>query len=778
MAAKPLEDMTKGELEAEVKRLKKEIEASKILEKSTIAQTEYTEARVALRERELEALREQLGLMDKFSAHNAEALANLEKEIAKKDLLLQQEYHRERIQSEVGRTVNEANSSYLTGLHDITSAIGQASDGTSVASGQFMKFASLINAFRVDWKNTMATITSNITQMAPIILMRIGQELYNLGKAGWELTKQIDGMTKEMVKNTGASFEMRDAVVEAYTAQRIYGVTAEKAFESTNALLGNFTQFTEVTKGQQQALIETANALALNGVNQESFAKNVEFGVKTLRMSTTQIKAQQLRLAAFAKDIRMAPGEISEAFSRAGPTMAKFTINAESAFKDLMKTVKDTGMAMEDILSITNKFDTFEGASQQVGKLNAMLGGDFVNALELMEAESPEERFSMITDAIHGSGMAFESMSYWEKIAVANAAGFKDVEEMSKALSGSVGGLSMANARNAATMEATEKRGQALLTIKEKLQAIVTRMTPLFLKLADGLNVFIDGFMDFVDGAQFGDFVEQLSRITFMIIEFVGVALKAAFGFGSLKTGVNNLIGGGAPRAAAFFSGLALIMGKLTEWLTIAGDKMEDWGAAGFEIGGKFGKELAKAGGVLGWFIDMAVWGLDKILGMIPTDGPFSVLAAGIQDARHWLLEKKSSPTFFESLLETADRILKITKAAGRAAMAISAINISVWLKFAEVIREILPLITKIGEVIGSLMSMTPLGILARGVNKVLGPAPTAVEAPTLGAGAGGTLTVTTSPTINLVVKVFGEEVEGKIIAKAVEAVQQEFNLK
>jgi hypothetical protein len=62
--------------------------------------------------------------------------------------------------------------------------------------------------------------------------------------------------------------------------------------------------------------------------------------------------------------------------------------------------MKVTGMSMESILSITNKFDTFEGAAEMAGKLNAALGGNFVNAMDLMMATNPAERFEMIREMI------------------------------------------------------------------------------------------------------------------------------------------------------------------------------------------------------------------------------------------------------------------------------------------------------------------------------------------------------------------------------------------
>ena len=55
--------------------------------------------------------------------------------------------------------------------------------------------------------------------------------------------------------------------------------------------------------------------------------------------------------------------------------MAKFGSDGQKTFKDLARIQKQTGFEMEKILQITNRFDTFEGAAQQAGQLNAALGG-------------------------------------------------------------------------------------------------------------------------------------------------------------------------------------------------------------------------------------------------------------------------------------------------------------------------------------------------------------------------------------------------------------------
>ena len=45
---------------------------------------------------------------------------------------------------------------------------------------------------------------------------------------------------------------------------------------------------------------------------------------------------------------------------------------------------------MYSLMSVTKQFDTFEGAAQSAGKLNAILGGGVVNSMDLLNATEEE----------------------------------------------------------------------------------------------------------------------------------------------------------------------------------------------------------------------------------------------------------------------------------------------------------------------------------------------------------------------------------------------------
>ena len=80
-------------------------------------------------------------------------------------------------------------------------------------------------------------------------------------------------------------------------------------------------------------------------------------------------------------------------------------------------------MEVSDVLSIVEQFDTFDTAAQSVGRLNAILGGPFLNSLEMVTTTDPTERMKMLSDAVNSAGLAFDDMSYYQRRALADAMG-------------------------------------------------------------------------------------------------------------------------------------------------------------------------------------------------------------------------------------------------------------------------------------------------------------------------------------------------------------------
>ena len=265
----------------------------------------------------------------------------------------------------------------------------------------------------------------------------------------------------------GADKDIRNLV---QTTSQLGG-TAEIAGQAYGDLFTTFTDFSFITQEQRKELGENAIMLKQYGIETKTFAGIVQTQTKILGNSTREAAAFARELNALAQDIGVAPAQMAEQFAQLGPQLSKIR-DAEGAFKDLARVSKATGLEMTKILQITDKFDTFEGAAEQVGKLNALLGGDFVNAIDLMTMESPAERFNEIADSIKDAGLSFDSMSYYQKLAYTEAMGLKDVGDLALVLSGNSEMLAGSTAKTSEEYEAQAVAAANLASVQEKLENI------------------------------------------------------------------------------------------------------------------------------------------------------------------------------------------------------------------------------------------------------------------------------------------------------------------
>jgi len=86
------------------------------------------------------------------------------------------------------------------------------------------------------------------------------------------------------------------------------------------------------------------------------------------------------------------------------PTVWVITVSASKViFAKLAATAKKSGVEMDKLLGIAAGFDTFEDAFENVGNLNALLGGPYLDSIEMANA-SDEERVRLTKEAIKQSG--------------------------------------------------------------------------------------------------------------------------------------------------------------------------------------------------------------------------------------------------------------------------------------------------------------------------------------------------------------------------------------
>ena len=309
-----------------------------------------------------------------------------------------------------------------------------------------------------------------------------------------ELTTRMVDTSNAIQKATGVNAQFADSITMGYKETREFGGTLKDLEAVAIDLSKTFTDFTMLNGQMAQSLATTGTLLGKLGVSSQDFAKGIQLSTKAFGMTVEEAEQAQLRLAALAQDIGVAPSQMATDFAAAGPQLAKFGSNAEATFKRLAVTAKSTGIEINRLLSITEKFDTFEGAATQAGKLNAALGGNFVNAMELLTETDPAARFDMMTDAIKDAGLSFDEMSYYQKKFYAESMGLSDVNELALALSGNTDLLSQNLGKTSAEIEETAKRAQQMQSIQEQLNLLFADMVPIIEPVIAGMRDFV-GFL-------------------------------------------------------------------------------------------------------------------------------------------------------------------------------------------------------------------------------------------------------------------------------------------
>ena len=478
--------------EAEIQRHIDNLEKQKKMSGSL---TEADEERLVALKKQQEKLGEQLDKLDEI-----------------KDAMEELEEHAEKFASalEIGESI-DAVGALSDGFDFVKAAIAGGTDG-------IMAFAEQLGG------NIMFTMINN---MAGLALEAVNSQ-------------------NAFMKATGAGADLAGVTTDVYEATRLYGTGLDDAVDSATNLFKTTTDFTMMAYDQQKALAETGAILEELGVSLGDYAMGIQISTKMLGQNAMQAEATSRELVAFAKDIGVAPEQMASQFASAGGTLAKFGKDGVKAFKDISMISKITGMDMEKILSITNKFDTFEGAADQAGKLNAALGGNFVNAMDLMMTTDPAERFNMIRDSILDAGLSFDDMSYYQKNFYKDALGLSDVGDLAMMLSGNMDTLTGDLGKNSDELVAMKENAAAVASIQEQLTALVAEMTPVLTGLMDAIRGVV-GFLREYSGALkvvVGLFVAYKAGIyAILAIEKTKMAMdKAKLFFTSLSTKANNAL--------------------------------------------------------------------------------------------------------------------------------------------------------------------------------------------------------------------------------------------
>ena len=262
---------------------------------------------------------------------------------------------------------------------------------------------------------------------------------------------------------------------------------------------------------------------------------------------------------------------------------------------------KATGISIGGLIGITSQYDTFESAASAAQGLNAVLGGPYLNSIELLMA-TEDERIDILRETMKMSGASWDSLNRFERQAIASAAGISDMNEASRLFgTESEAFEEAANAVGEAETElealnqmalATQSISDTLASVMEAFGAAIPIET--VQSLVNGLGFVAQKVAAFMDSG-LGKFILGLAT-GFKVLGPVVTGLIALFGTAGTSAAAAGFsfaaMGPGFAVVATGIGSIVAALSPLIPMLTIAAV-----GFAALGIGAGIG--MARAGGAL-----------------------------------------------------------------------------------------------------------------------------------------------------------------------------------
>ena len=381
--------------------------------------------------------------------------------------------------------------------------------------------------------------------------------LTKIAEASFALAVEQDAAAVAFNKSTGQAGTYNAQIRGLERGMVNAGVSSAEAGQAFTDLFTTVTDFSNMSERTQNDLAKNVALLNELGVSSAESAQSIQFLTKVMGKSAEQATAQTREIFVFAQELGVSAAGMSADFIKMQPQIAALGDTGVQAFKDLQAQAKATGMSFDSLLSITAKFDTFASAADQVGKLNAVMGGPFLNTLEMVAATDPAERMRKLSEGINASGLSFDDMSYYQKKAMTSAAGLNSEMELAMLMSGK-----LENARgpvkSQADFEDLAAQTAEFNTVFEEMKQFGMSLAVSFGPLVSMLKTGIDFLSEYPEAVKMvtGALVGMALAVSILTTGLTLMAIAKALGDGGKTMLIGALvagavIGGGLGIAAA-----------------------------------------------------------------------------------------------------------------------------------------------------------------------------------------------------------------------------------
>jgi hypothetical protein len=392
----------------------------------------------------------------------------------------------------------------ITGFKSLADSIFGASDKTSLLSKNLLMLVSakdglkggllgLGTAIKTGFVDSLFGVEAVINRLGGFINERIINSTFKFADAVAKLNRETGGMSAGF----GGPGFAGGAGVKSFAAPGLatYGIGLDKYIETQGKLMNQFNQLATLTDIQQNKVIGNAAKLGNLGVQTETYGRILQgyFGAvgKTIDAADESVN----KLAKDAIGMGLSVSQYLSKFEQLMPKIIAYGREASTIFRELTALSQATkGIVTEgDLASLADRFSTFDGAAEQVSKLNAMLGGTSIGLQDVMGKDPAEIAFA-IKRATNEAGLNFDQLNRGYKQLLAELFG-GDMQVAAAFYNANMAKANEMLAKGSASQEELNKKAEDSATAQQKLATALDNVRIAFTPMIDLVSMVADGFI-------------------------------------------------------------------------------------------------------------------------------------------------------------------------------------------------------------------------------------------------------------------------------------------
>ena len=492
-----------------------------------------------------------------------------------------------------------------------------------------------------------------------------------------ELFFEMDTVLAEFKRGTGLSKEYSDSLLDVRQNQVHLGYGMREIAEQFGDLTAANSAFVFQNKATRVSLQNNAAAMGMAFDASTEFAEAVGFATTALGQAPAAAAKTTRGLATFAKAIKASPKEMMRDYAALAPSLAAWGAKATQVFKETAAAAKALNMETGEMLDIAGQFDTFEGAADQVGQLNAILGGDYFDTVEMVNA-SESERIELLMEGVRATGKSWDSLGRFERKAIASAAGITDMSQANKMFGQ---GLDVYKELKSHTDDAAMSYNDLSSAAKENM-SIQEKQAAIYKALAISMSPFLD-----------------LANSILGIIQSIAQATGALFPYltiGAALIGKLAWATWGATAAGAAWLAVKNSNLVVSAWMysVIAAETVATWAA----VAGKGALTIATgiaSGAMLafGTAANFALLGIPALIGLI-----VAAIAGIVYYWDEWTGALTESGLWMDALIVGISTFAAIALSPFTALIGAAALIIKYWTPISQMLESIKEHLSDIGS--------------------------------------------------------------------------------